>query len=366
VTDPPAQDRARAWSFDELVREGHSLIPAYAPPWTNHNPSDPGITLLELLAYFSEILAYRALRITPDAKLHLLRLLEDRAASPADHQLIGKPSTVIDEAIRDRLEVLSGAECAVTPGDFEELAVRAAATYVDGRTGLRAKCLPGADLRRAVGTQHPVVIDAAADVSVALALEPAWPSDAGDSLCRSVQEALAPSCLLTTRAYVVRAPQVRAFVACRISPEPGVPLAVAAEALRRRFDPTLSDEALPDTRAFGDPLHLTTVAAAIDRTEGVDYVENVIVLRLSIDDTIDFNDSSVGIRVGVVARLGEDTRLGGLASIGMRRFQRDHSGEAEVVLVQPWELIRVELARNGVRGIGEDGFFSDAGDDHRG
>ena len=369
MTDAPARDHARAWSFDELVREGGSLIPAYALQWTNHNPSDPGITLLELLAYFSEILAYRALRITPDAKLHFLHLLEGRAASPSD-ALLGAPSSVIDEEIRKRVKALSRVECAVTPGDFEQLAVDAAATRPHGRAGVHAKCVPGVDLRRVVETQHPVAADAPADVSIVLALEPELPRDVADSLCRHVQEALAPQCLLTTRAHVVRAPHLHVSVGCRISLEPGVSLSVAAEAvdtaLRRRFDPMRSAEPVPDTRPFGRPLHLATVAAAIDRTEGVDYVENVIVLRMSIDGAIDDDESLVGIRIGVIARLGEDTRLGGLASVGMRRLQTDHTGEAETVLVQPWELVRVQLDHNGAQGIGDDGFALSAGGPRRG
>ena len=336
MTDAPARDHARAWSFDELVREGGSLIPAYAPQWTNHNPSDPGITLLELLAYFSEILAYRALRITPDAKLHFLHLLEGQAASrqmclSACPQGSTRPSGRVWRRFR--------VPNAVTTGDFEQLAVDAAATRPHGRAGLHAKCVPGGDLLRVVETQHPVAADAPADVSIVLALEPELPRDVADSLCRHVQEALAPQCLLTTRAHVVRAPHLHVSVGCRISLEPGVSLSVAAEAvdtaLRRRFDPMRSAEPVPDTRPFGRPLHLATVAAAIDRTGGVDYVENVIVLRMSIDGAIDDDESLVGIRIGVIARLGEDTRLGVLASVRMRRLQTDHAGEAETVLVNP-------------------------------
>jgi hypothetical protein len=369
VTDAPARDHARAWSFDELVREGGSLIPAYAPQWTNHNPSDPGITLLELLAYFSEILAYRAVRITPDAKLHFLGLLEGRAASLSD-PLVGTPSSGIDKAIQARVEALSRVECAVTPGDFEQLAVDAAAAHLDGGPNLRAKCVPGLDLRGVVETQHPAVAGAVADVSIVLALKSELPSDVARGVCRHVQEALAPRCLLTTRAHVVRAPHLHVLVACRISPEPGVPLSVAADAvdaaLQRRFDPMQSDEPFRDTQPFGCPLHLARVAGVIDRTEGVDYVENVIVLRMSIDGAIDDDRSLVGIRIGLVSRVGENTRLGGLASVGMRRLQTDYTGEAETVLVQPWELVHVRLARNGVQGIGDDGFALGAGGRHRG
>lgn len=221
-----------------------------------------------------------------------------------------------------------------------------------------------------VETQHPAAADATADVSIVLALEPELPSDVADGLCRHVHEALARACLLTTRAYVVRAPHLHVSVGCRISPKPGVPLSDATkaidEALRRRFDPMRSDEPLPDTRPFGRRLHLATVAAVIDRTQEVDYVENVIVLRMSIDGAIDDDESLVGIRIGVVARLGEDTRLGGLASVGMRRLQTDHTGEAETVLVQPWELVHVQLAHNGVQGIGDVGFAFIAGGPRRG
>jgi hypothetical protein len=34
----------------DLVEEGRSLLPFYAPQWTDHNIHDPGITLLELFS----------------------------------------------------------------------------------------------------------------------------------------------------------------------------------------------------------------------------------------------------------------------------------------------------------------------------
>ncbi len=46
-------------SFTDLVDEALSMLPQYAPKWTNYNPSDPGITLIELLAYLTEVMIYR-------------------------------------------------------------------------------------------------------------------------------------------------------------------------------------------------------------------------------------------------------------------------------------------------------------------
>jgi hypothetical protein len=63
----------RRWS--DLVDEGRSLIPLYAPEWTDHNLHDPGITLLELLASVTEMDIYQLNRISVGRKLKLLSLV---------------------------------------------------------------------------------------------------------------------------------------------------------------------------------------------------------------------------------------------------------------------------------------------------
>jgi predicted phage baseplate assembly protein len=59
--------------YDDLLAEARSLIPRYAPEWTNHNRSDPGITLLELFAWFTDLLVYRVNQV-PDR--HYVKFLE--------------------------------------------------------------------------------------------------------------------------------------------------------------------------------------------------------------------------------------------------------------------------------------------------
>lgn len=360
--DSAATDRARAWSFDELLREGISLIPAYAPQWTNHNLADPGITLVELLAYVSEILAYRALRITPDAKLYFLRLLEGAQASASD-ALRGAPSAVIEDAIRARVDALSQAQCAVTPRDFEQLAVDAAAKHLGARAVVRAMCVPGADLRRSRGVRDPAAAaDAPGDMSVVLAPERELEGEALDRLCGHVEDELAPRCLLTSRVHVIGPVYLHVFVGCRIAPQSGVSLAEATlaidAALRRRFGPVRSDEPLAEARPFGRRLHVAEIVAAIDRTEGIDYVEGITIWRMNTHGAVDDDaDSRVGIRVGLIARPGEDARFGGRVSVGTRRIVRDETGEVESVQLHPWELVRVRLAQEAVQDAG-------AGDHH--
>ena len=60
--------------FDQLVAEGTARLPRLAPAWTNYNKSDPGITLLELLAARTESSIYRLDRTPPALIRSFLRL----------------------------------------------------------------------------------------------------------------------------------------------------------------------------------------------------------------------------------------------------------------------------------------------------
>ncbi|MCC7576587.1 MAG: putative baseplate assembly protein [Methanomethylovorans sp.] len=78
---PDLDDR----TFEQLVAEARTLIPRYSPAWTDHNESDPGITLIELFAWLSEIALYRIDRVTDEHRLKYLKLLGIRPqpAKPA-------------------------------------------------------------------------------------------------------------------------------------------------------------------------------------------------------------------------------------------------------------------------------------------
>lgn len=58
---PKLDDR----TFQQLVDEAKKRIPHYCKEWTDHNVSDPGVTLIELFAWMTEIILYR-LNQVPD------------------------------------------------------------------------------------------------------------------------------------------------------------------------------------------------------------------------------------------------------------------------------------------------------------
>src|SRR4051795_11757422 len=62
-------------TYADLVAEMRALIPSLCPEWTDHNPADPGITLVELFAWLTEMLLYRVNEVTDEHRLPFLRLI---------------------------------------------------------------------------------------------------------------------------------------------------------------------------------------------------------------------------------------------------------------------------------------------------
>lgn len=98
--------------YEELVKEAMSLIPVYAPEWTNHNPSDPGITLIELFAWLCEMIIYRTDQVTEKNYIRFLNLLGIKLEDGED----------ISSGIRRGVSQLSERTRAVTKKDYEVLA----------------------------------------------------------------------------------------------------------------------------------------------------------------------------------------------------------------------------------------------------
>lgn len=55
--------------FDDLVASARARIPNLAPDWTDHNLHDPGITLIELLAWTAEAQIYALSRMRKDERI---------------------------------------------------------------------------------------------------------------------------------------------------------------------------------------------------------------------------------------------------------------------------------------------------------
>lgn len=63
-------------TFQDLVNEARHRVSLSCPEWTDHNVSDPGITLIELFAWFTEMVIYRLNRVPDKLHVALMELMD--------------------------------------------------------------------------------------------------------------------------------------------------------------------------------------------------------------------------------------------------------------------------------------------------
>ena len=105
----PVLDNRR---FQDIVDEAKRLIPQYCPEWTDHNVSDPGIAVVELFAWMTEMLLYRANQVPDKCYVKFLELIglklqPPTAASAAVTFYLSAPQ-------RTEVKIPAGTETATT------------------------------------------------------------------------------------------------------------------------------------------------------------------------------------------------------------------------------------------------------------
>ena len=72
-------------TFEEIVQAAEGRLPWLCPVWTDHNAHDPGITILELMAWYKELQQYHMNQFTEELQRKLLKLAGAacRPAAPA-------------------------------------------------------------------------------------------------------------------------------------------------------------------------------------------------------------------------------------------------------------------------------------------
>ena len=76
--------------FQDIVDEAKRRIARYCPEWTDHNVSDPGVVLIELFAWMTEMLLYRLNQVPDRLYVKFLELvgIELASVSPARTDLL--------------------------------------------------------------------------------------------------------------------------------------------------------------------------------------------------------------------------------------------------------------------------------------
>src|SRR5215210_7074731 len=86
---PVTERRLDLRDFQDILDEARRLIPRYCPEWTDHNLSDPGITLLELFSWMTEMMLFRLNRVPEKNHIKFLELIGVKLepAHPAQTEL---------------------------------------------------------------------------------------------------------------------------------------------------------------------------------------------------------------------------------------------------------------------------------------
>jgi len=309
--------------YSDLLDEARTLIPALSPEWTDHNPTDPGITLVELFAWLTEMLVWRTNQVPDAAVRGFLSLLNGPNWTGGG---------ALDAEVRATVLELREANRAVTPADYERLATtafncwRAEAQAREeaggsllewyGATRLapgpdtvpsrvreigRARCVPRRDL--GAGTEAERLREAPGWVSVlVLPADAAAPADApaprmDDATRTAVWGFLEERRLVSTRVRIVPPVYVPVRVEAVVVRRGDVPDPAPATALRDGWDRVPPGdlrrsvlEALaawlhplrgaPGSEGwpFGGDVQLSDLYALLERVPGVDHVVD---LRLS-------------------------------------------------------------------------------------
>jgi hypothetical protein len=264
---PDLDDR----TYDDLVQDAINLIPTLTSEWTNFNPADPGITLIELFSYLSEILIYRLNRVTHQNLDAFLKLFN---GPNWEHSEI----KTLEEEARETVLKLRQCDRAITCADFEHLAI-AAAQGTSPQQVARAHCIPRRNLtndltaaNNAPGHVSLVIVPTTDTQNPQPTNTPLQPNA---DLIQTVENYLEPRRLLTTKVHVV-APRyltIRVQMTLMLKSD-----ALEADiqsritkALQNFFDPLrggLEGQGWP----FGRNIYVSELYQLLDRLPGVDFI----------------------------------------------------------------------------------------------
>jgi hypothetical protein len=120
-------------NYADILRDALARIPVHNPEWTNFNDSDPGVTLIQLFAFMTESILYRANQIPNRNRLKFLQLLgiSLRPASSAQGliTITNARGHLSSEVLPDHIDVRAGQVRFQTIYGLEVLPVEAGIFY---------------------------------------------------------------------------------------------------------------------------------------------------------------------------------------------------------------------------------------------
>lgn len=253
---PSLDDR----TFEQLVAESRSLITRYSDRWTDLNPSDPGITLLELFAYLTETAIFQLDQLPEETVERFLALA---GVQP----VVGG---TLQDAVAAALSASELEERALSLADAERIALAASAAHAPAARRALAQIVPDP----VCGGEAPTgpFAEPADALLVALVPDPATPAQLlalNDHVFRALKE----RALLGTTVYVVTRAEVTVAVDVRVeATAPGALDAADVSAALAGFLDQLHGGAGGTGWPFGRAVYRSELFQLLEGVAGVDHV----------------------------------------------------------------------------------------------
>ncbi len=290
-----------ARTYKDVLDEMVSSIPRYTEKWTNYNPSDPGVTILEILAWIFDANLYRINRIPEESYINFMRLIAGASGKEVnllleklrkdqnsdryhieileflkkieENKSIGQSTGDIHEMKAAALRFLNSNYRAVTQENFTTLAIEA--------TQNRAKGEP--KVKRAIIHGFP---DGKVEIIII--------SDRRDKyneLIRIVKEYIEPRRLICTK-IIVKEPvysyiKIYIEVTCLPSSKSSITINKIRKSILDFLDPVRGGDSKKGW-PYGRPVSIYELFHIIEKTSGVDHVNNII-----LDDNPDLKNKKI-------------------------------------------------------------------------
>ena len=263
-------------TYADLVEEAIYQISVEYPEWTDHNPTDTGIILIELLAWLTEMTLYRVNQIPDENYASFVSLLKGKKWELPNVSALERRKSLQSE-IKQTLLELRRRYRAVTVEDYEQLVLEDWNKSPDS-TDLKIARVKGLAQRNL--EQADADTFAAGHISLVVVPNQNYQVEKEVKKYENLLKFLEPRKLLTTRLHIVEPLYVSISIEAELVLKDGAKaedlIQNANTEIKRFFDPLNSGKYWQGKGwPVGRSIYLSEIYKLLDDLSGVDYVESI-------------------------------------------------------------------------------------------
>lgn len=270
-------------TYADLVEEAISQISVEYPEWTDYNPSDTGIILIELLAWLSEMTLYRVNQVGDENYASFVSLLKGEQWNLPNIAAKERQQSLQSEINKTLLELRQRYR-AVTTLDYEQIIIEDWNQLSDSTLKIaRVKCLAQRNL-----SESDIETVAKANISLIVVPEQNSEENNNNDKYEKLLEFLNERKLLTTRLHIVEPLYVPVAVKVELILQDGARAEEIKENAQKEvnwfFHPLHSGKYWDGKGwPFGRSIYISELYKILDDLSGVDFVENLLVNNSNLD-----------------------------------------------------------------------------------